>query len=119
MIASNDLFESACRIHLQFMIERYLMSNAEGRWDGAEKATRHREMCGFYVAVTQGIEVHDAHRLHPDICKAVHKATQVLTDNLDEKIGFPLKGRPDYDDLFPKFFSEFHRIAMDAVAELA
>ncbi|MFA6629046.1 MAG: hypothetical protein WCS55_04685 [Sulfuricurvum sp.] len=92
------------------MIGRYLMSNAEGRWDGSEKAQRHIELCEFYLNCF-GIDKIDEY----EAFEAVHEATQELTDNLDTMIGFPLKGRPDYDDLEPKFFEIFHKIAVQTL----
>lgn len=111
-----DLFRRACWLHLNHTIVRYLMSNAEGRLDGAEKAMRHIELCTFYVAVTRGIELHDVRGgATEQIYQAVHSHTQALTDNMDELIGFPLVGRPDYDELAPLFFERFHILALEAI----
>lgn len=110
-----DRFKQACWLHLDHTINRYLMSNAEGRWDGAEKAQRHMELCIFYVAVMRGIEEDTVRRTHEEDYQAVHTKTQELTDKLDTAIGFPVKGRPDYDDLAPKFFKKFHRLAMSVL----
>lgn len=102
---------------LEHPISRYLMSNAEGRWNGAEKAHCHEELCRYYVAAYRGTSTDRARRdgLN-DTYNAVHRATQALTDHMDEVIGFPLEGRPDYDTLAPKFFAEFHRLAVGALA---
>lgn len=114
-------FKNACRIHISFAIGRYLMSNAEGRQNGAEKAQRHREMCQFYVAAVRGVDDPErVHFAHDDDYQAVHTATQALTDYLDETIGFPLESDPDYDRLEPLFFERFHELAMSALTpELA
>lgn len=109
------LFKNACRLHLQFPIMRYLISNTDGRLDGAEKALRHLEMSYFYVAAIKGVDTETVRLDHHDEYMAVHDTTQELTDNLDEAIGFPLRGRPDYDDLAPKFFEQFHALAMKAL----
>ena len=106
------LFKNACSIHTRFPIMRYLMSNADGREDGAKKAARHIELCSFYVAVFHGVEPDLVIGDYPDDFDAVHEATQELTSYLDERIGFPLKGRPDYDLLAPLFFEQFYAIAM-------
>lgn len=111
----RDLFKNACRLHLDFPIHRYLMANAEGRWDGAEKAQRHLEMSYFYAAVVHGVSEDQARIFHDETYMAVHDNTQTLTDNLDTEIGFPLTGRPDYDALAPKFFERFHELAMQAL----
>lgn len=50
-----------------------------------------------------------------DDYQAVHDATQALTDHLDEAIGFPLEGRPDYGTLAPLFLERFHTLAMLAL----
>jgi hypothetical protein len=112
-VIKNDfeiLFTASCRLHTNFMIGRYLMSNADGRWDGAEKAQRHIELCEFYLNCF-GIDKIDEY----EAFEAVHDATQELTDNLDTMIGFPLKGRPNYDELEPKFFDIFHKIAIQTL----
>lgn len=113
-----DLFKNACRIHLDFMIHRYLMANAEGREDGAEKAQRHLEMCYFYLAAFNGVSEDQARRDFIDEYSALHDHTQALTDYLDEQIGFPLKGRPDYETLAPLFFERFHELAMEHLSSL-
>jgi hypothetical protein len=110
-----DLFKSACRIHTSFMVARYLMANADGRQDGAEKAQRHLELCQFYVAAIHGTDPEQAACDHTEELEAVHEATQELTSYLDEQIGFPLTGRPDYDRLGPMFFERFHALAMAAL----
>lgn len=114
------LFKQACRLHTSFTIARYLMSNAHGRWDGAEKAQRHSELCSFYVATVRGVDDVDMVRRGFPVCyendyQAVHDATQALTDHLDEEIGFPLDSRPDYDKLTPLFFERFHSLALHAL----
>jgi hypothetical protein len=46
----------------------------------------------------------------------VHSATQRLTDRLDEAIGFPLVGQPDYELLVTRFFEQFHDLAIQALS---
>lgn len=113
----SDKFKHACWLNTQFLIHRYLMSNADGCWDGAEKASNHIALCNFYVAVVTGKECDDVY-MHDKEWKAVHAATSELTDNLDEMIGFPLKGRPDYDVLAPLFFEKFHSFSMSTLTKL-
>ena len=114
------MFKNACQLATHHTVARYLMSNADGRWDGAEKAQRHIELCAFYTCVALGIPDQDL-ALSTDegeaLFDAIHDITQEMTDNMDETIGFPVKGRPDYDTLIPAFFEEFHRLAMVAVTE--
>lgn len=107
----REMLKHALWLASSFTVHRYLMSNAEGRWSGAEKATCHDELCRLYVAVFRGVEVdHVRIGLEAD-WMAVHDATQELTDHMDVVIGFPLKGVPDYEALAPKFFDHFHRLA--------
>ena len=110
-----EMLKHALWLASSFTVHRYLMSNAEGRWSGAEKATCHDELCCLYVAVFRGVEVD---RVRVDLeadWMAVHDATQELTDHMDVVIGFPLKGVPDYEALAPKFFAYFHRLAAHAI----
>lgn len=101
----------ACWLLMQFPIHRYLMSNAHGRWDGAEKAQRHMELCQIVVAVTRGIELEDVRQTNEADYEAVHHKTQELTDHLDEVIGFPLESDPNYDSLAAMFFVRFVALA--------
>jgi hypothetical protein len=112
----NELFKNVCRIHLLHAIYRYLIVNAEGRWDGAEKSQRHREMCQFYVAAYRGLTDADDVQMETEDSGywLVHEKTQQLTDHLDEVIGFPLKGKHDYELLETLFFDRFHELAMSA-----
>ena len=113
--AAWDLFKQSLYIGMRFTCGRYLMSNAHGRWDGAEKAQRHMELCQYIIASVFGCDVDVARREHENEYQAVHTATQVLTDNLDAEIGFPIDSKPDYDDLEPKFFNRFFDLAMTAL----
>lgn len=108
-------FKSACWLRTSFSIGRYLMSNAHGRWNGAEKALYHRELCKFYVASVRGFDDEGLVDLCGEDFKAVHKSTQQLTDRMDEVIGFPLDSAPDYAKLEPLFFEHFHTLAMQAL----
>ena len=109
-------FKQACWLSLEFSVHRYLMSNAKGRWNGAEKAHCHIELSTFYVAAVRGVSRDEVRMDFEDDFKAVHDRTQALTDNLDEVIGFPLESDPDYDTLAPKFFERFHALALEALA---
>lgn len=111
-----DTLRNACRIHLDPMIHRYLIANSDGRWDGAEKSLRHKEMCQFYVALQRGLaDPEDVLVSDPEYVR-VHQATQTLTDRLDEAIGFPLVGQPDYDCFIAPFFERFHELALLALS---
>lgn len=118
--ASSDAekLKQACWLHLNHAIHRYLISNADGRENPGEKAEQHLVMSYFYVAMHKGLEIEDVRLDHHDANMAVHDHTQSLNSYLDEQIGFPLRGWPDYDDLAPKFFERFHALAMEALAGL-
>ena len=116
----NDLqkrVDNACRIMLFPIIYRYLLSHSDGRWDGSEKAQRHREMIQFYLAMQAGISDPEEIDVTDAGYKRLHDATRVVTDHLDEVIGFPLMGKPDYDRLVPLFFEAFHRIVCSLAQE--
>lgn len=113
------LLRAACRIHTDLIVHRYLMSCSEGRLDGHEKAMRHHQLCAFYVAVWFDHSDPDvAARDHDTAYTTVHETTQQLTDFLDEVIGFPISGTPDYDRLVPLFFEAFHDLALKALGTL-
>lgn len=116
-VGQRDMFKSACRLHTSWTICRYLMSCSHGREDGAEKALRHGELCAFYVAAWFDLgDVDLVRRTFEDAYQEVHDATQVLTDNLDTEIGFPMNSRPELDEMWPKFFERFHDIAVKCLA---
>lgn len=119
----KNLLRMMCR----FEIARYLMANAYGRWDGAEKAQRHESLSKIFVAWWFSLEGPDeagslmtggGDRPTQLVYRVVHDATQDLTDNMDEKIGFPLESRPNYGELEPKFFEAFYTLAVDALRKL-
>lgn len=107
------MFRNAMRLLTNFDVNRYLISCADGRQNGALKAHHHIALCTAFVAALTG-EIHDSARMrHPELYEAIHSATQdALTDRMDEVIGFPLSGRSDYDTLAPKFFDVFFDAAM-------
>lgn len=90
-------------------VHHYLMSNSEGRLDGSEKYNRHKNLIDLYVAGKVGCEL-DSCFDYIEYWEAIHDKTQELTGYMDEVIGFPITGRPDYDDLAPKFFKEFIKL---------
>ncbi len=117
------------KMMVRFESLRYLMSNADGRWDGAEKATRHINLSDAFVAWWFGLpSVSHGGRFNVNsgkykdsfnsISTTVRNATRPLTDHLDEVIGFPLEGRPNYDDLMPKFFDHFYDLAVEKLQEI-
>ena len=99
---------------LEFEIHRYLMSNTFGREDGNEKAERHMNISRIlvsFILCTKYIEFK-----HFEIMHEVHDyLAEILTDRMDEVIGFPIYNkRPDYDNLVLKFFN----IIIEHIAEI-
>lgn len=103
---------------MEFDIHRYLISNAEGRESGIEKATCHMNLCNQYLASVFGCDIENARSLHDQEFEVIHEETQELTGYMDEVIGFPLKGVPAYEILAPKFFKEFIRLADKAMNKM-
>ena len=89
------LFKNVCRIHTEWTIDRYLMSNAINRLDPAEKATRHIEICQFYVAAVRGCSREDAMSNYESDFDHLHEESQELTNSLNTEIGFPLDQTPE------------------------
>lgn len=120
----NERVEHLLWLMMEDHIHRYLMANAEGRCDGYAKAMHHIELCKIYVASVRMCEVDNAGREHVDaddwtlLYSVIHDASQDLTSFMDEVIGFPITGRPDYEVLAPKFFKEFVRLADEKMLEL-
>ncbi len=107
-------------INTRFLITRYLMSNAHGRWNGAEKAEVHMELCGIFAETLCDVP---SNYYQTDVLskpyKLIHEKTQELTGYLDTAIGFPLDSDPDYDDLAPKFFKKFYALSRKALKKEA
>ena len=115
MLTDNARLKHALWMLMERDIHRYLLVNSEGRLDGSEKASRHLNLSYTYVASRTGVSVDEARTLMRKDCismdslvyEKIHRETRELTDFMDEKIDFPMQGRPDYDTLAPKFFNEF------------
>jgi len=109
---------NACWLGVRFAIARYLMANLRSRLNGAEKAERHRELCSFYTAVLTGEDQDRAAAFQPEVYGAVHRRTQgVLTDRLDESIGFDPDGGSDHVANMRAFFEIFHETAFGVAAD--
>jgi hypothetical protein len=52
-VSGAVLFKNACRIYTEWIIDRYLMSNAVNRTDPTEKAERHIQLCKWERAPRQ------------------------------------------------------------------
>lgn len=104
----TDREKWALRALMRFDVVRYLLANTHGRRDGGERAERHinisKWICRFIFC--RGDENYDPDKVL-DSWKVVHDFMAIiLTDKMDEAIGFPIDERPDdYDDLTNKFIN--------------
>jgi hypothetical protein len=99
--------KQALRKALDFDIARYLMVNSINRIDGSERAERHmnisKTICGFIFNIKPS-EKH--HYMITGSWLAVHDyLADVLTDRMDEVIGFPVfEPLHDVDTYKERFF---------------
>jgi len=93
---------------LEFIINRYLMSNAIQRLDAGEKVQRHIEMSKI---IAQFIFTCDEHSFEVNKSwLAIHDyLAEILTNKMDEVIEFPvnepLYGKEVFDILAKRFFN--------------
>lgn len=90
---------------LEHEIHRYLLSCTFDRQDPCERAERHINISNTLVSFINArkfnqIKDHEtAHEIHDYLA-------EILTDRMDEVIGFPIDSRPyNYDELVYKFFN--------------
>jgi hypothetical protein len=112
---SLTYLKNACWAALERDCTQYLISNADGREDGALKAHMHDQLCRFMVAAIHGGDTDSVRLDFDEAWHAVHDGTQALTDHLDTELGFPVSGRPEYETMVPKFFDRFFTLAMTAM----
>jgi hypothetical protein len=88
---------------LTFDINRYLMANSCQRLDGYEKAERHiniSKIMAEFILMRSNLEVNELDIVHDYLA-------EILTNRMDEVIGFPINTPlygNDYDPLARKFF---------------
>ena len=63
-------------------IYRYLICNTKGWLDGWGKANHHREICQIIMSVYTGGDPESLFRAQENIMNKIHKATQLLTNDL-------------------------------------
>lgn len=92
---------------LEFDIHRYLLANTNTRMDGFEKADRHINIAKTlfsYIFIKQYNERNDWQTM-----MKIHDClAEILTDQLDEAIGFPIDKASyeiDYDEYGKRFFN--------------
>ena len=89
---------------LEHYIHRYLMSCTYGREDGNEKAEQHLKISSILVSFILLKKYNE--RKHFEAQIRVHDyLAEILTDRMDEVIGFPLDRRIyNYDEYVNRFF---------------
>lgn len=90
---------------MEFDIHRYLLANTYNRLDGNEKYERHVNISIHlyeFLTCKKYNEIHDFPKM-----RNIHDyLAEILTDRMDEVIGFPIYERPnDYDELTERFFN--------------
>lgn len=90
---------------MEFDIHRYLLANTYNRLDGNEKYERHVNISIHlyeFLTCEKYNEIHDFPKM-----RNIHDyLAEILTDRMDEVIGFPIYERPnDYDELTERFFN--------------
>ena len=99
---------------LDFDVARYLMANSCQRLDGAERVQRHlaisKTLCEFVLSNHKFKTLDELEMAVLETQMEVHNLmAQLLTDRMDEKIGFPVNTPlcgSDYDELKVKFMQE-------------
>ena len=94
-------------ILLEFDIHRYLLANTHKRQDPVEKADRHMEISGIifsYIFAREYNELKDW-----QVMMQIHNyLAEILTNRLDEVIGFPIDKESceiDYHEFGKRFFN--------------
>jgi hypothetical protein len=90
---------------LEFEIHRYLLANTYDRLDGNEKYERHKNISIILYEFLTCKKYNEIKNF--PLMRNIHDyLAEILTDRMDEVIGFPIYERPyDYDDLTVKFFN--------------
>lgn len=124
MATESERIKHLLWLLMEHHIVRYLIANTHGRCDGFEKATHHVQLSYIYVASHKFCEIDVAGRIDSKsndtklLYMVIHDATQKLTDHMETVIDFPVfDKRPPYEELVPKFFEEFIRLADIAYAK--
>ena len=94
-------------ILLEFDIHRYLLANTYKRHDPVEKADKHMEISGIifsYIFAREYNELKD----WPVMMEIHNYLAEILTNRLDEVIGFPIDKESreiDYHEFGKRFFN--------------
>ena len=92
---------------LEFDIHRYLLANTFGRLCGSEKAEYHIKISSVIFSYVFAEQYNE--RRHWQPMMRIHNfLAEILTDRLDEEIGFPTdktSSEIDYDEFGKRFFN--------------
>lgn len=116
MITDREKF--LLRKEMDFHINRYLMANSCQRLNGSEKAEHHVAISKILMGFITCDITKENHTL---AWKNVHDyLADILTDKMDEVIGFPLH-TPLYGDMYTALAEKFFAVIinhMDDIEEL-
>lgn len=113
MITDREKF--LLKKQLDFHINRYLMANSCQRLDGAEKAEHHIAISKILVGFITCDEVKQ--ECSP-IWRNVHDyLADILTDKMDEVIGFPIY-TPLYGDAYAHLAEKFFSVIINHLIEI-
>lgn len=108
----KKMLKAACRSAIYFYCARYII--AMDRFDGTEKAERHRNLCQFYTNLVKQKIYSENIDLRDELYTIIHDTTaEKLTDHL--KSFFP--SELGFDNKQNMFFNKFHEIAMECIEE--
>jgi hypothetical protein len=113
MITKREKF--LLRKELDFHINRYLMANSCQRLDGCEKADHHIAISKILV----GFITCDARKEKSSpVWKNVHDyLADILTDRMDEVIGFPIH-TPLYGDMYTPLAEKFFSVIINHLSDI-
>jgi len=105
---------------LDFHCIRYMMCNAKGRADGAEKADVHlaisTALCNFILC--EGTPRHeDTYNVNECVHPVHDYLADILTDRMDEVIGYPWD-KQMYADDFGYYAEKFFNVIVNHISEI-
>lgn len=105
---------------LDFHCIRYMMCNAKGREDGAEKADVHLRistaLCNFILCEGTPRD-EDTYNVNECVHPVHDYLADILTDRMDEVIGFPWQ-RSLHAEEFDEYAKKFFNVILDHISEI-